>query len=392
MASVTFPIPLGGDGSTVTDDSNASTGLANGGHRTRFVPALSQVVNIANTFVANASIAAANTASAFRNKLINGDFQVWQRGTTFTDPTGPATMYTADRWAAFRGAWTAGITVTKQNVQANSSSIRVQRNSGNTSTAAMQLTQSFETIDVKKLAGKTVTLQVKALKGANFSAVSSALTVQILYGTGTDGNLGSGFTGSTAAGTLAATLTTTNALFTLTAAIPANATQLAVRMSYTPDGTMGAAGAADYFEVTDVQLEEGSVATSFERRPYGLELGLCQRYYEKSYNDSVSVPTNTSNAGYAFATLQSGTIASSAVFGAVRFKESKRSSPTIKVYSYTSSTVNAVSNAAGTDLAASSGVPASIGTNGFTVLNNSGAAITPSLGGFIFHWSADSEL
>lgn len=291
MASVTFPIPLGGDGSTVTDDSNASTGLANGGHRTRFVPALSQVVNIANTFVANASIAAANTASAFRNKLINGDFQVWQRGTTFTDPTGPATMYTADRWAAFRGAWTAGITVTKQNVQANSSSIRVQRNSGNTSTATMQLTQSFETIDVKKLAGKTVTLQVKALKGANFSAVSSALTVQILYGTGTDGNLGSGFTGSTTAGTLAATLTTTNALFTLTAAIPANATQLAVRMSYTPDGTMGAAGAADYFEVTDVQLEEGSVATSFERRPYGLELGLCQRYFvrlvDKTGNHSI---------------------------------------------------------------------------------------------------------
>lgn len=288
MASVTFPIPLGGDGSTVTDDSNASTGLANGGHRTRFVPALSQVVNIANTFVANASIAAANTASAFRNKLINGDFQVWQRGTTFTDPTGLATMYTADRWAAFRGAWTAGITVTKQNVQANSSSIRVQRNSGNTSTAVMQLNQSFETIDVKKLAGKTVTLQVKALKGANFSAVSSALTVQILYGTGTDGNLGSGFTGSTAAGTLAATLTTTNALFTLTAAIPANATQLAVQMIYTPVGT---AGAADYFEITDVQLEEGSVATSFERRPYGLELGLCQRYFvrlvDKTSNHSI---------------------------------------------------------------------------------------------------------
>lgn len=29
-----------------------------------------------------------------------------------------------------------------------------------------------------------------------------------------------------------------------------------------------------------VQLEEGSVATPFEQRPYGLELNLCQRYYE----------------------------------------------------------------------------------------------------------------
>jgi len=47
--SVTFPTNLGGDGSTVTDDDNATTGLGNGGHRTRFVPAMGQVVAVANT-------------------------------------------------------------------------------------------------------------------------------------------------------------------------------------------------------------------------------------------------------------------------------------------------------------------------------------------------------
>lgn len=47
MSSVTFPTSLGGDGSTVTDDSNASTGLGNGGHRTRFVPCLSNMVAVA---------------------------------------------------------------------------------------------------------------------------------------------------------------------------------------------------------------------------------------------------------------------------------------------------------------------------------------------------------
>lgn len=46
MAAVTFPPSLGGDGSTVTDDANATTGLANGGHRTRFVPALAQAVAV----------------------------------------------------------------------------------------------------------------------------------------------------------------------------------------------------------------------------------------------------------------------------------------------------------------------------------------------------------
>lgn len=55
MASVYFDPAVGGDGSTVTDDANATTGLANGGHRTRFVPALSQTVAVANFVATEAS-------------------------------------------------------------------------------------------------------------------------------------------------------------------------------------------------------------------------------------------------------------------------------------------------------------------------------------------------
>lgn len=64
MASVTFLPSVGGDGSTVSDDSNPTTGLANGGHRTRFVPALAQVVAVAGNVVTNAqaAVAAATTA------------------------------------------------------------------------------------------------------------------------------------------------------------------------------------------------------------------------------------------------------------------------------------------------------------------------------------------
>lgn len=60
MASVTFPPAVGGDGSTVTDDTNVTTGLANGGHRSRFVPALAQVVAVAGAAVTAAQ--AANNA------------------------------------------------------------------------------------------------------------------------------------------------------------------------------------------------------------------------------------------------------------------------------------------------------------------------------------------
>ena len=51
MASVTFPPEVGGSGLTVTDDANPTTGLANNGHRARFVPALAQVVAVARYVV-----------------------------------------------------------------------------------------------------------------------------------------------------------------------------------------------------------------------------------------------------------------------------------------------------------------------------------------------------
>lgn len=67
MSSVTFPISLGGDGSTVTDDASVNTGLANGGHRLRFVPSLAQVIACMNGALTQASAfvtAAANNAGA----------------------------------------------------------------------------------------------------------------------------------------------------------------------------------------------------------------------------------------------------------------------------------------------------------------------------------------
>lgn len=64
MNSVTFSALVGGDGSTVTDDSNPLTGLANGGHIERFVPALAQIVSVATTAVSSATNAMTNAESS----------------------------------------------------------------------------------------------------------------------------------------------------------------------------------------------------------------------------------------------------------------------------------------------------------------------------------------
>jgi hypothetical protein len=49
----------------------------------------------------------------------------------------------------------------------------------------------------------------------------------------------------------------------------------------------------DYFTLTGVQLEKGSVATPYEIRPYATELALCQRYYEQSYEIGTAPGTNS---------------------------------------------------------------------------------------------------
>ncbi|WP_342596308.1 hypothetical protein AAGT95_09410 [Salinicola lusitanus] len=57
MAEVIFPEDLGGDGLVVTDDANPDTGLAAGGHRLRFVPALANTVAVARTAKQQAALA-----------------------------------------------------------------------------------------------------------------------------------------------------------------------------------------------------------------------------------------------------------------------------------------------------------------------------------------------
>ena len=69
----------------------------------------------------------------------------------------------------------------------------------------------------------------------------------------------------------------------------------------------GIAGATWY--LTGVQFERGAVATPFEHRSFGQELGLCMRYYEgikmgtgtalfRTYTNTAGSPTNVSNVGY----------------------------------------------------------------------------------------------
>ena len=217
---------------------------------------------------------------AGKNKIINGDFGIWQRGTSFT-PSAVVITYTSDRWSTFRAV--ANYTVTRQATSdtTNLPSIqycqRVQRTSTTTNTDIIVNYQSFESANSIPLAGKTITLSFYARAGANYSAASSVLSANLYSGTGTDQNYIAGYTGTATIISSNVTLTTTWQRFTLTGTVGATATELTTLFANTPVGT---AGANDYYEITGVQVEAGSVATPFTTATGTLqgELMLCQRY------------------------------------------------------------------------------------------------------------------
>jgi hypothetical protein len=255
-----------------------------------------------------------------KNALINGGMDIWQRGTSFA-ASGSNWVYTADRWAFNRGSYATGATASRQTTSDTTNlpfiqyGLRVQRDSGNTSTTALQMAQTLETSSSYPFIGQNVVFSFWARRGANYSATSNIMNSYIATGTGTDQNANT-FTGYAIQATGTHTLTTTWQRFTVTASIPSTVTQIAVLFTETPTGT---AGAADWFEITGCQLEMGSVATTFSRAGGTIqgELAACQRYFQKKTFGVAAACYDSTNDYFNAVFLLSPTMRVSATLGNV---------------------------------------------------------------------------
>jgi len=119
---------------------------------------------------------------------------------------------------------------------------------------------------------------------------------------------------------------------------------------------------------TGVQLEKGSTATSFDYRPYGTELSLCQRYYYQTWGFG-SFANN--GAGYAGQVLPAANNASS--YGSASFPVSMRAAPTVTTYDSTGSSGNVSQPAIANGLAATAG---NISIGGFYNVTKSSTTFT----------------
>jgi hypothetical protein len=324
------------------------------------------------------------------NPVLNSAMQIWQRGTSFTIPSSSIT-YTADRWAAYRGA--TGATVTRQTTSDSTNlpfiqyCTRIARDSGNTSTAGIYFGYSFDSVNTIPFAGKTVTFSYYARRGANYSATSNLLVVQFYTGTGTDQNVINGYTGLTTVLDTTSTLTTTWQRFTHTFTIASTATEMG--FNYVGN-VIGTAGAADFYEITGVQIDIGSTALPFRTYAGTIqgELAACQRYYEKSY-DIATTPGSAVAGGSVYLTQASDGGNNSAY--ALRFKVEKRNSSWSAAYFTTAGTASnwqyARSGVSATNVAATTDLQASTGTR---LYFNVGAAWTANT--IQGHWVVDNEL
>jgi hypothetical protein len=266
-----------------------------------------------NTATINSMTPTADSLQGFRNRIINGDMRIDQRnaGAAVTGLTGG--QYVVDRWTAFQNY---GTVTTQQSTTAptgfvNSLYTTVTSTASVSTNSIYSLVQNIEGTNVSDLgfgtaSAKTITIsfQVRSSVTGTYGVFirnsaanryyTSTFSISVANTWETKSITLTGDTGGT-------WLTSTGIGLTFGVVLGAGATRQGTANTWTASSNgpyttssqvdwMSNAGAT--FFISGVQLEVGSVATPFERRDYGRELAMCERYYQV-INSSMSISTGT---------------------------------------------------------------------------------------------------
>jgi hypothetical protein len=209
---------------------------------------------------------------AGKNKIINGDMRIWQRGTSLSNA---GVVYGADRWQSFSYSGSSS-TIAQQTFTPGTAPVAgyegqffLRITSTNTQTIVWQNME-----DVRTYAGQTVTVSFWAKVA---SAVNLGASISQQFGSG-----GSGAVNTTI--TLASAGATTSwQRFTGTVAVPSISGKTIGTSSYLQLNLFHV-GINNALDIWGVQLEAGSTATAFQTATGTIqgELAACQRYYYRT--------------------------------------------------------------------------------------------------------------
>jgi hypothetical protein len=315
------------------------------------------------------------------NFVINGAFDIWQRGTSFTGTT--TGLYTADRWEVRNGTTPTTRTVSRQSFSPGDiespgigDAEFYIRNACTGSTSYLRINQRIE--DVRKLAGSSVTLSFWAR--ANGGASLQAFLIQ---------NFGAGGSSDVTTNVLDVSAPSSWERVTVTVNLPSMAGKtigtssylyLIIQLSTVTDGNL---------DIWGVQLEAGTVATPFRRNAPSIqaELAACQRYFEKSYNLATALGANDAGAAVTF---YGSSDVSSNIVTRVPFAVQKRtSSYTLNVWGPTG-TANVITYNRSGAAANNTAIPYRFSQNAFHVYTGIGASFVSATAEF--HWTVSAEL
>lgn len=224
--------------------------------------------------------------AAGKNKFINGDFGIWQRGTSFSNPSDGA--FNADRFYAQHNGTGVTRTISQQTFTPGTAPVAgyegqyyLRYNLAVVGTSSYnRLCQNIE--DVRTFAGQTVTVSMW-LKSSTTQNVSFNLS-QVF---------GSGGSSENYFGNSNFNITTSWARYTATFAVPSISGKTIGTGSHLKFFLELNASSTYTTEVWGAQIEAGSTATPFQTASgsIGGELSLCLRYYQRQLTSSVRMAT-----------------------------------------------------------------------------------------------------
>jgi hypothetical protein len=246
-----------------------------------------------------------NGSLSGRNRIINGAMEIAQRGTSHTANG----LYTLDRWTMYNSGGT--FTISQQTAASGSQPengmakfVRIARTSPS---GILYFTQKIE--DVTLYDGFPVTVSFYAKANTNIT-----LPVRLVQ------EFGSGGSAPVTVGTVNTSVTTSWAKYTANFTLPSQSGKTIGTSSFL-EMTFDTPATYSTLDITGVQLEAGTVATPFERRSYGQELALCQRYYYR-------VVSSGASNNYARLTVSGQCAATTQAIGQVLFSVTMRTAPT----------------------------------------------------------------
>jgi hypothetical protein len=258
--------------------------------------------------------------SGRKNLIINGGFDVWQRGVSFTADN----VHTADRWKS--GDGTGGSparTATRQSFTVGQTDVPNEptyylRHDQTGASTNGNSSISYNVEGVRTGAGQQVTFSF-------YSKASSPLTyrIRIIQNFGSSGSADvTNYDTNHSIGTTWAKTTITTTLPSISGkTIGGGDDTLTINIECTSTSTYT-------FDLAQAQLEIGDQATDFEHRSYGEELALCQRYYFDS-----RAGTGPADSRYMGLQMAGTTSTSSRVAGGHSFPVQMRDIPATYLFS-----------------------------------------------------------